>query len=165
MNRRNLLFRGALAALAFAVPMTPAVGQQQPDWSRKAVVDDPVASKRAGTAYDVTVVEFFDYNCPYCRRMEPVLNALLRSDPKVRIVYRDWPIFGPASREASRAAVASPWQGRHAAFHGELLASPARLDHARIRAAVVEDQVVWPRLHTATQHRDAAKQGLHEPHQ
>ena len=49
MNRRNLLFRGALAALAFAVPMTPAVGQQQPDLSRKAVVDDPVAPKRAGT--------------------------------------------------------------------------------------------------------------------
>ena len=128
MNRRNLLFPGILAALAFAVPMTPAVGQQQPDLSRKAVIDDPVAPKRAGTAYDVTVVEFFDYNCPYCRRMEPVLNALLRSDPKVRIVYRDWPIFGPASREASRAAVASQWQGRHAAFHGALLASPARLD-------------------------------------
>ena len=146
MNRRNLLFRGALAALAFAVPMTPAVGQQQPDLSRKAVVDDPVAPKRAGTAYDVTVVEFFDYNCPYCRRMEPVLNALLRSDPKVRIVYRDWPIFGPASREASRAAVASQWQGRHAAFHGALLASPARLDSAGIRAAAVEAKVDWPRL-------------------
>ncbi len=78
--------------------------------------------------------------------MEPVLNALLRSDPKVRIVYRDWPIFGPASCEASRAAVASQWQGRHAAFHGALLASPARLDSAAIRAAAVKAKVAWPRL-------------------
>lgn len=145
MNRRNLLFSGVLAALAFAVPMTPAVGQQ-PDLSRKAVVDDPVAPKRAGTAYDATVVEFFDYNCPYCRRMEPVLNALVAADPKVRIVYRDWPIFGPASREAARAAVASQWQGKHAAFHEALLTSPARLDSAGIKAAAAKAKMDWPRL-------------------
>ena len=145
MNRRNLMSRGLLAALAFAAPITP-VFAQQPDLSRKAVVDDPVAPKRTGKAYDVTVVEFFDYNCPYCRRMEPVLNALLRSDPKVRIVYRDWPIFGPASREASRAAVASQWQGKHAAFHGALLTSSARLDSADIEAAAARAKVDWPRL-------------------
>ena len=145
MNRRNLMSRGLLAALVFAAPITP-VFAQQPDLSRKAVVDDPVAPKRAGKIYDVTVVEFFDYNCPYCRRMEPVLNALLRSDPKVRIVYRDWPIFGPASREASRAAVASQWQGKHAAFHGALLTSSARLDSTGIKAAAARAKVDWPRL-------------------
>ena len=119
---------------------------QQPDLSRKAVVDDPVAPKRVGQAYDVTVVEFSDYNCPYCRRMEPVLNALVAADPKVRIVYRDWPIFGPASREAARAAVASQWQGKHAAFHETLLTSPARLDSAGIKAAAAKAKVDWPRL-------------------
>lgn len=56
MNRRNLLSRGLLAALAFAAPITPLMAQQ-PDLSRKAVVDDPVAPKRAGRTYDVTVVE------------------------------------------------------------------------------------------------------------
>ena len=145
MNRRDLLSRGLLAALAFTAPIAPAIAQQ-PDLSRKAVVDDPVAPKRAGKTYDVTVVEFFDYNCPYCRRMEPVLNALLRTDRKVRIVYRDWPIFGPASREASRAAIASQWQDKHAAFHDALLASPARLDSAGIRAAAAKAKVDWPRL-------------------
>lgn len=145
MNRRNLLSRSFLALLAVAVPTMPAVAQQ-PDLSRKAVVDDPVAPKRAGSAYDVTVVEFFDYNCPYCRRMEPVLNALVAADPKVRIVYRDWPIFGPASREAARAAVASQWQGKHAAFHEALLTSPTRLDSAGIKAAAAKAKVDWPRL-------------------
>ncbi|WP_245995454.1 DsbA family protein [Sphingomonas olei] len=114
--------------------------------SRKAVTDDPVAPKRARPGYDVTIVEFFDYNCPYCRRMEPVLNNLLASDPKVRIVYRDWPIFGPASREAARAAIASRWQNRHAAFHEALLTSPARLDSAGVRAAATRAKVDWTRL-------------------
>ncbi len=127
------------------MPTVPAVAQQ-PDLSRKAVVDDPVAPKRVGQAYDVTVVEFSDYNCPYCRRMEPVLNALVAADPKVRIVYRDWPIFGPASREAARAAVASQWQGKHAAFHEALLTSPARLDSAGIKAAAAKAKMDWPRL-------------------
>lgn len=145
MNRRNLLSRSFLALLAVAVPTMPAVAQQ-PDLSRKAVVDDPVAPKRVGQAYDVTVVGFSDYNCPYCRRMEPVLNALVAADPKVRIVYRDWPIFGPASREAARAAVASQWQGKHAAFHEALLTSPARLDSAGIKAAAAKAKVDWPRL-------------------
>ena len=154
MNRRNLLSRGLLAALAFAAPISPVIAQQ-PDLSRKAVVDDPVAPKRAGKTYDVTVVEFFDYNCPYCRRMEPVLNALLRSDPRVRVVYRDWPIFGPASREASRAAVASQWQGRHTAFHEALMTSPARLDSAGVKAAAAKARVDWPRLQRDLKSRGA----------
>jgi protein-disulfide isomerase len=146
MNRRNLLARGVLAALTLTLPMVPATAQQRPDMSRKAVTDDYVAPKRARPGYDVTIVEFFDYNCPYCRRMEPVLNNLLASDPKVRIVYRDWPIFGPASREAARAAIASQWQNRHAAFHEALLTSPARLDSAGVKAAATRAKVDWTRL-------------------
>ena len=123
--------------------------------SRKAVIDDPVAPKRAGSVYDVTIVEFFDYNCSYCRRMEPVLNALVAADPKVRIVYRDWPIFGPASRETARAAVASQWQGKHAAFHAALLTSPARLDSAGVEAAAAKAKVDWPRLQRELKTRGA----------
>ncbi|KMS52493.1 hypothetical protein [Sphingobium cupriresistens] len=71
MNRRNLLSRGFLSAFTIASPLMPAVAQQRSELSRKAVVDDPVAPKRADAGYDVTVVELFDYNCPYCRRMSP----------------------------------------------------------------------------------------------
>jgi protein-disulfide isomerase len=146
MNRRSLLTRGLLAAMTIALPLAPASAQQRPDMSRKAVTDDPLAPKRARPGYEVTIVEFFDHNCPYCRRMEPVLNGLLASDPTVRVVYRDWPIFGPASREASRAAIATRWQGRHAAFHEALLTSPGRLDSSGIKAAATRAKVGWPRL-------------------
>ncbi|MEG8029996.1 DsbA family protein [Sphingomonas aerolata] len=159
MNRRNLLCRSFLALLTVAVPTVPAVAQQ-PDLSRKAVVDDPVAPKRVGQAYDVTVIGFSDYNCPYCRRVEPVLNALVAADPKVRIVYRDWPIFGPASREAARAAIASQWQGKHAAFNEALLTSPARLDSAGVRAAAAKAKVDWSRLQRDLKTRGAEVDAL-----
>lgn len=145
MNRRGLLTRGFLGMLAFALPLRHTAAQQ-PDLSRRAVVDDPAAPRRAGPAYDVTIVDFFDYNCPYCRRMEVALNALAAADPKVRIVYRDWPIFGHASREAARAAIASQWQGKHGAFHQALLTSPGRLDSAGLRAAAAKAEVNWARL-------------------
>lgn len=146
MNRRTILSRVGLALVALSLPLSPSGAQQRPDISRKSVIDDPVAPKRSVAAFDVSVVEFFDYNCPYCRRMEPVIEGLLKADPKVRIVYRDWPIFGPASVEASRAAIASQWQGRHAAFHKALMTSPGKLDSAGIRAAATRAKVDWPRL-------------------
>ena len=65
---------------------------------------------------------------------------------KCGCVYRDWPIFGPASREAAKAAIASQWQGRHAAFHEALLTSPGKLDSAGIEAAATRAKVDWPQL-------------------
>ena len=69
---------------------------------------DPVAGNPAG---DVTVVEFYDTRCPYCRRMLPVLAALVKSDPKVRLVLKDIPILGPPSQFESRALLAAQRQG------------------------------------------------------
>jgi protein-disulfide isomerase len=80
----------------------------------------PVAGNRDG---DVTLVEFFDYQCGYCRRMVPVMQALLREDDGVRIVFKELPILGPESVEASRAALASARQGRFLDFHFALMAS------------------------------------------
>lgn len=60
---------------------------------------------------DVTIVEFYDTRCPYCRRMLPTHTALLRADPKVRIVFKDLPILGPASQLESRALLAAQRQG------------------------------------------------------
>jgi protein-disulfide isomerase len=123
------------------------------DPSPKAVANDPVAPKRAGSSYDVTAVRFFDYDCPYCRRMESVLNALVTADPRVQIVYHDWPTFGPTSRKTARAAVVSQWQGKHAAFHEALLSSPARLDSSGVKAAAAKANAHWPRLQHELQPR------------
>ncbi|MGC6328642.1 DsbA family protein [Rhizorhabdus sp. FW153] len=113
---------------------------------RQAIRTDPVAPAVAPKGADVTIVLFSDYNCPYCRKVHPALQALLREDPKVRLLYRDWPIFGGASTEAARAAIAAEFQGRHAAFNDALMASQGKLDSAGIRAAANRAGVDWARL-------------------
>lgn len=72
---------------------------------------------------DVTMVEYFDYNCGYCRASLPTIAALLRSDPNVRIVYRELPILSEASAAAARLSLAAADQGRFAAFHAALYAA------------------------------------------
>ena len=81
---------------------------------------DPVAGNPRG---DVTIVEFFDTRCGYCRKLEPTMEALLKADPGVRLIYKDLPILGPASVLGSRALLASQAQG------------PAA--YVRLRAAVM----------------------------
>ena len=64
---------------------------------RDTLERDPNAPVLGNPEGDVTVVEFFDYNCPYCRRAKPEIEALLAADPDVRLVYREWPILGEGS--------------------------------------------------------------------
>lgn len=113
---------------------------------RQAIMTDPIAPAVAPQDADVTIVLFSDYNCPYCRKVHPALQALLREDPKVRLLYRDWPIFGGASTEAARAAIAAEFQGRHTAFNEALMAAQGKLDSAAIRTAANRAGVDWTRL-------------------
>ncbi len=70
---------------------------------------------------DVTIVEFFDYQCPYCKAAETRIMDLLESDGNIRLVIKDFPILGPDSRIASRAALASQKQGKYEEFHNALM--------------------------------------------
>lgn len=147
--KRILSFTAPLAVLAAiglwssAVLTTPAIAGPV---TRASIMEDPVAPKLGAKGHDVTIVEFADYACSYCRRMHPVIAALMASDRKIRLVYRDWPIFGPASVEAARAAIASQWQGKHQAFDTALYAGTGKLDSSAIRLAADRAGVDWPRL-------------------
>ena len=81
---------------------------------------------------DVTVVEFFDYNCPYCRSAGQTLQALLAADANVRVIYREWPILGEDSVIAARAALAAREQGKYEAFHWALMNGEGRVTEAII---------------------------------
>ena len=81
---------------------------------------------------DVTIVEFFDYNCPYCRRVKPESQALLKEDANIRLVYREWPILGEGSVFAARAALAAREQGKYAEFHWALMALQERAEEASV---------------------------------
>ncbi len=112
----------------------------------RAVLEDPGSPAFAHPGADVTVVVFTDYQCPICRATEPALDRVLAADPRIRVIYKDWPILGDRSRIAARAALAAQRQGRYRQLHHAMMASPRPLDVAAIadlaRAAGLDE----PRL-------------------
>ncbi|BBK38164.1 hypothetical protein STAQ_32420 [Allostella sp. ATCC 35155] len=85
---------------------------------------DPVGGNPKG---DVTIVEFFDYRCPYCKQVKPIVEQVLKQDRNVRVVYKEFPILGRDSVYASRAALAAHKQGRYLPFHHALMAHRGQL--------------------------------------
>jgi len=92
--------------------------------------DIPVAGNADG---DITIVEYFDYQCPYCRKIEPELRQVVQDDGKVRLVLKDWPILGPVSVVAARMALASKFQDKYFKAHEALIGVSSRLTEPRIR--------------------------------
>ena len=99
---------------------------------RLEVESDPNAPNLGNPEGDVTVVEFFDYNCPYCRSAGQTVQALLAADANVRVIYREWPILGDDSVIAARAALAAREQGKYEAFHWALMGGEGRVTEALI---------------------------------
>ncbi|HVC60932.1 MAG TPA: DsbA family protein [Acetobacteraceae bacterium] len=104
---------------------------------------DPVAGNPHG---DVTIVEFFDTRCPYCRRMEPVMEKLLAEDHGVRLVYKDLPILGPASTLGSKALLAAQAQGGYDKLREAVMQLPPDTTLAMIQAAAEKLGLDWGRL-------------------
>jgi len=129
MRRLGLLVLCWLSAAAAAqdVALVTAAGQQ-------ALLTNPGTPIVGAQKPDVTVVEYFDYNCPYCKKLVPTLQALLAQDPKIGIVYKEWPILGPVSQYAAAAALAAGWQGKYLAAHDALIAGPRLSTNAQVDA-------------------------------
>jgi protein-disulfide isomerase len=92
------------------------------------LVADPTSPVAGNPNGDVTIVEFFDYRCPYCKEVEPSLEALLHEDGKIRIVYKEFPILGKDSVTATRVALAAQKQGKYDAFHAAMMAAKGKID-------------------------------------
>lgn len=95
-----------------------------------ALYRDPEAPVAGDPKGDVTIVEFFDYNCGYCKRGFQDLARFMKEDPKVRVVLRELPILSKGSEEASRVALAARMQGKYWEFHAAMLAQKGQADMA-----------------------------------
>lgn len=102
------------------------------DQNRDLLEQDPNAPVMGNPDGDVIIVEFFDYNCGYCRRAAPGMQALLETDKNVKVVYREWPILGEGSVFASRASLASRKQGMYTEFHWAMMGLQGRLNESSI---------------------------------
>ncbi len=100
---------------------------------------------------DVTIVEFFDYACPFCKAAEPRLEALLKQDKGVRLIVKEFPVLSPQSAVASRAALAAARQGKYASYHQALL-----LHHGDLNEGVIYDVAHDVGLNTMRLKRDMA---------
>jgi protein-disulfide isomerase len=105
--------------------------------------DDPVAGNPRG---DVTIVEFFDTRCPYCRKLEPVMDGFLTQDRKVRLVYKDLPILGPASVLGTKALMAAQKQNAYERMRAAVMKLPPDTTIEQIETSARGLGLDWPRL-------------------
>jgi protein-disulfide isomerase len=121
-----LLISGALAATAVVIPVE----------RQRSILKDPGTAVLGIESPDVSVVEYFDYNCPYCRKLAPSIHALVDKDHKVAVVFKEWPIFGGISVYAARSALASQWQGKYLTAHDALISAPRLSQEAEVDATL-----------------------------
>jgi len=128
-SRRGVLsLMGGVALLGVAPKLAWAQGEP----SEAAVLRDPDNPVFGNPDGDITIVEWFDFNCPYCRKLEPELRQVVQDDGKVRLVLKDWPILGPVSVVAARTALACKYQGKYDKAHDALIGVSSKLTEPRI---------------------------------
>ena len=149
MDRRTLL------ALMPAVALAPALLSLAPPIEEafaqgvdpNAILNDPEVPVSGNPKGDLTIVAFLDYNCPFCKKAEPDLTRLVKTDGRIRLVHKDWPILGDASVYGAQLALAAKYQGRYDEVHRALMAIPGRkIPKERMLEAVAASGVDLARL-------------------
>ena len=121
----------------------------------RAAIETPFPGAVQGAEdADVTIVEFFDYACPYCKRSHGDVQRLLKEDPKLRVVYRNMPVLGPNSRRAAEVALAAAQEGKYSAFHNEFFEDERRNSDEKIRD-VATDVGMAPGIVDLARNREA----------
>ena len=137
-TRRATLCLLGLGSVILGLDIAPGSALGQGDaadnvLTESAVLRDPEIPVAGNADGDITIVEYFDYNCPYCRKVEPELRQVVQDDGKVKLVYKDWPVLGPVSVAAARMALAAKYQDKYVAAHDALMGTASRLTEPRIR--------------------------------
>jgi len=132
-RREALGLLGVSAALLGAAALSrPAFAADDEVLTEALVLRDPEIPAAGNVDGDITIVEWFDYNCPYCRKIDPELRQVIQDDGKVRLVLKDWPILGPVSKVASRMALAAKYQDKFMAAHEAMIGVSSKLTEPRL---------------------------------
>lgn len=137
-----------LLSLILLVPLGLSAGSaQEADTSSEAILNDPTAPTGGNPKGNLTIVTFFDYNCPFCKKAEPDLERVVKEDGQIRLVYKDWPILTKASVYGAQMALAAKYQGKYDAVHAALMAIPGpKIPEDRMLAAIQTSGVDMQRL-------------------
>jgi protein-disulfide isomerase len=146
-RRETLGLLGTSAAmLGINVAQGPALAQSDGVLTEALVLRDPDIPVAGNANGDISIVEYFDYQCPYCRKLEPELRQVVHDDGKVRLVLKDWPILGPASVTAARMALASKYQDKFIQAHDALIGINSKLTEPRISELLAGAGIEMDRL-------------------
>ena len=147
-NRRQTLslFGASVAVFGLGALSSPARAIEEEILTEARVLRDPDIPVAGNASGDISIVEYFDYQCPYCRKVEPELRQVVHDDGKVRLIWKDWPILGPMSVTASRMALASRYQDKFIQAHEALISINSKLTEAKIRDALSGAGVDMDRL-------------------
>jgi protein-disulfide isomerase len=134
-TRREALGLLGAGVLLLGVAPGPALGQSDDETvlTEALVLRDPDIPAAGNIDGDITIVEYFDYQCPYCRKIEPELRQVVQDDGKVRLVLKDWPVLGPVSVIAARMALASKFQDKYIQAHEALIGVNSKLTEPHMR--------------------------------
>ncbi|MFZ5737976.1 MAG: DsbA family protein [Pseudomonadota bacterium] len=135
ITRRSAVTAALALAPALAtskILAAPTASDEEDVLSTNAVLFDaeiPVAGNPKG---DITIVEWSDYRCPYCKKVAPDLMQVVKDDGKIRLVLKDWPIFGGVSTEAAKLVLASKYQSKFLEAHEALIRAPSKLTESNL---------------------------------
>ncbi len=129
------LFGAGAAILGLEVTPLAALAQSNEETvlTEALVLRDPDIPAAGNPDGDINIVEYFDYQCPYCRKVGPELRQVVQKDGKVRLVQKDWPVLGPVSVVAARMALACKYQEKYLEAHTALIGIDSKLTEPRIR--------------------------------
>lgn len=147
-TRRQAWQLGAFAVgrgVRWLTPVGRNIGRSA---SVDAILDATGSPESGARDATLTLAVFSDYRCPACRTAFPALEAAVRADGKVRVIYKDWPIFGPASERAAQVALASVAQGIYPAVHRALMTDNRSIDDAMLEDVVTRAGGDWGRMTT-----------------
>jgi protein-disulfide isomerase len=150
---RNYLTENPEILVEMTTELDKRQQEEQETQQRKTISDNADALFRSDKAYtagnpdgDVTVVEFFDYNCGYCRRAMPDVVKLVDNDDKVKIVFKELPIFGDESEDAAKGALAAAKQGKYFEMHQKLFGEPGKANKEKVLRIANEIGLDVPQL-------------------
>jgi protein-disulfide isomerase len=131
-RRETLGLLGAGAVMLGIAPEAALAQSEENVLTEALVLRDPEIPVAGNADGDITIVEYFDYQCPYCRKIDPELRQVVQDDGKVRLVLKDWPILGPVSVVGSRMALACKFQDKFIKAHEALIGVSSKLTEPRI---------------------------------
>jgi protein-disulfide isomerase len=138
LNRHGVILLLAVQALALALPTVVSAQHTSliATEAAKRIIGEPGVPILGSANADVTVVEYFDYNCPFCKALAPVFRPFIDQDHAAAVLYKEWPIFGGVSVYAAQAALAANYQGKYLQAHDALISGPRLEDTSQVDAAL-----------------------------